>query len=190
MSLNFRLQRSSSPYSLTQHHRSFLDTRLKDLSSSQLTKKTHHRTSLDGSCVATTDACALSGRRGQAATTCPRGPYGKRRNQKPVYSYRELCRLHKVWDAPQRPSGDPSIPEKSGTSETMTGVSDLLKAINRHTWAHEDRENQRLRQSSVTPAHSSYHLPIGIECDVASRPQAGARPSTVSRIGPICEYSM
>jgi len=40
--------------------------------------------------------------------------------------------------------------EKAGISETMTGVSDLLTAENRHTWAHEDRKNQGLLQSSVT----------------------------------------
>ena len=49
-------------------------------------------------------------------------PYGKSRSQKPAYSYRELCRFPKVWDAPQGPSGDPSIPEKTGIRETMTGV--------------------------------------------------------------------
>jgi len=49
-------------------------------------------------------------------------PYGKSRSQKPAYSYRELCRFPKVWDAPQGPSGDPIIPKKTGISETMTGV--------------------------------------------------------------------
>jgi len=88
-----------------------------------------------------------------------RKPYGKSRSQKPAYSYRELCRFPKVWDAPQGPSGDPSIPEKTGISETMTGVSDLLTAKNRHTWAHDDRENQGLRQSSVTRIRSFYHRP-------------------------------
>jgi len=58
----------------------------------------------------------------------------------------------------------------------MTGVSDLLTEKNRHTWAHEDRENRGLRQSSVTFTRSFYHRPIGMESDVASTPQAGARP--------------
>jgi len=56
----------------------------------------------------------------------PPPPYGKSRSQKPAYSYQELCRFPTVWDALQSPSGDPSIPEKPGISETMTGVSDLL----------------------------------------------------------------
>jgi len=100
----------------------------------------------------------------------------KSRGQKPAYSYRELCRFPKVRDAPQGPSGDPRIPEKTGISETMTGVSDLLTAKNRHTWAQEDRENHGLRQSSVTLIRSFYHRRIGMESDVASTPQAGARP--------------
>jgi len=58
----------------------------------------------------------------------PQRPYGKSRSQKPAYSYRELCRFPKVWDAPQGPSGDPSVPEKPGISETMTGVWCLLTA--------------------------------------------------------------
>jgi len=35
---------------------------------------------------------------------------------------RELCRFPKVWDAPQGPSGDPSIPDNTGISDTVTGV--------------------------------------------------------------------
>jgi len=117
-------------------------------------------------------------------------PYGKSRSQKPAYSYQELRLFPKVWDAPQGPSGDPSIPEKTGISETMTGVSYLLTAENRYTWAHEDRENEGLRQSSVTLIRSSHHRPIGMESVLASKPQAGTRPWTGSQTVPIREYSI
>jgi len=117
-------------------------------------------------------------------------PYEASRSENPAYSYPELCRFPKVWDAPQGPPGDPSIPEKTGISETMTGVSDLLTPINRHTWAHDDRRNEGMRQSSVTFIRSFHHRPIGMESVVASKPQAGARPGTGSHIVLICEYSM
>jgi len=49
-------------------------------------------------------------------------PYGERRSRKPAYSYGELCRFPKVWDAPQGPLREPSIPEKASISWSMTGV--------------------------------------------------------------------
>jgi len=60
---------------------------------------------------------------------------------------------------------------------------------NRHTWAHEDRRNEELRQSSVTLIRSIHDRPIGMESVVASKPQAGARLWTRSQIVPIREYS-
>jgi len=66
--------------------------------------------------------CAPHTVSGEAPRRDAAHPYGKSRSQKPAYSYRELCRFPKVWDAPQGASGDPSIPEKTGISETMTGV--------------------------------------------------------------------
>jgi len=116
-------------------------------------------------------------------------PYGASRSQKPAYSYRELCQFPKVWDAPQGPPGYPSIPEKTGISETMTGVSDLLTTINRHTWSHDDRRSEGMRQSSVKFIHSFHHRPIDMESVVASKPQAGAQPGTGSHIVLIREYS-
>ena len=61
---------------------------------------------------------------------------------------------------------------------------------NRQTWAHEDCENEGLRQSSVTFIRSFHYEPIGMESVVASKPQAGARPWTGSQIVPIREYSI
>jgi len=66
------------------------------------------------------------------AETAPFGPSekaGVKNRHTPIENYAG------VWDAPQGPSGEPSIPEKIGISETMTGVSDLLTAKNRHTCA-------------------------------------------------------
>jgi len=111
---------------------------------------------------------------------------GVKNRHNPIENYAGFLSLGRTTE----PFRGPKYSGKHSINETMSGVSDLLTAKIRHTWAHEGRKNKRLRQRSVTLIRSFYHPPIGMESVAASKPPAGARPWTGFQIVPIREYSM